>query len=263
MRTQTKYSSRWSQKEGFTLIEILVVIAIIALLAAILFPVFARARENARRASCQSNLKQLGIALLQYTQDYDETYVFDSAAGDGGISTTGDAEGIFAADRWPSRVLPYIKSTEVFRCPSQKPMYTATSTPVAARNAFMAALANNSVISYFGAGGFFQQGSVASNTSPGIKPVKMAAVATPAQDPWLFDDIFGRYSNYVQFRYYWDGTVAQSYRDINSATSSVLTKPQDMTHFDGANVLYGDGHVKWLLQEPLRLQLVTPPAPAR
>ena len=59
-------------KRGFTLIELLVVIAIIAILAAILFPVFARARENARRASCQSNLKQIGLGIFQYTQDYDE-----------------------------------------------------------------------------------------------------------------------------------------------------------------------------------------------
>src|SRR5690349_4775228 len=59
-------------RSGFTLIELLVVIAIIALLAAILFPVFARARENARRASCQSNLKQIGLGIMQYTQDYDD-----------------------------------------------------------------------------------------------------------------------------------------------------------------------------------------------
>ena len=60
------------KKFGFTLIELLVVFAIIAILAAILFPVFARARENARRASCQSNLKQIGLGIMQYTQDYDE-----------------------------------------------------------------------------------------------------------------------------------------------------------------------------------------------
>src|SRR5688500_6579567 len=59
-------------RNGFTLIELLVVIAIIAILAAILFPVFARARENARRSSCQSNMKQLGLGMMQYTQDYDE-----------------------------------------------------------------------------------------------------------------------------------------------------------------------------------------------
>src|SRR4028118_1558188 len=66
---------RRSARRGFSLIELLVVIAIIAILAAILFPVFARARENARRASCMSNLKQIGLGALQYSQDYDEKMV--------------------------------------------------------------------------------------------------------------------------------------------------------------------------------------------
>src|SRR5215217_2450512 len=68
----TMLERRSRPSKGFTLIELLVVIAIIALLAAILFPVFGRARENARRSSCQSNLKQMGLAIMQYTQDYDE-----------------------------------------------------------------------------------------------------------------------------------------------------------------------------------------------
>src|SRR3712207_1528949 len=87
---------------AFTLIELLVVIAIIAILAAILFPVFARARENARRASCQSNLKQIGLGIMQYAQDYDETMV---------PVTNG-------AGRWHDHVQPYVKSTQLFRCPS-------------------------------------------------------------------------------------------------------------------------------------------------
>src|SRR3954469_17430376 len=89
---------------GFTLIELLVVIAIIAILAAILFPVFARARENARRAACQSNLKQIGLGIAQYTQDYDERL-----PGVGGQNTTYS---------WRSRIDPYIKSTQIFLCPS-------------------------------------------------------------------------------------------------------------------------------------------------
>ena len=72
-------------KKGFTLIELLVVIAIIAILAAILFPVFARARENARRSSCQSNHKQIALGILQYTGDYDDTLppvAYEDANGD-------------------------------------------------------------------------------------------------------------------------------------------------------------------------------------
>src|SRR5438045_9113804 len=90
---------------GFTLIELLVVIAIIAILAAILFPVFARARENARRASCQSNMKQMGLGLLQYTQDYDEMLPF----GNGGASS---------AVGWAGQMYPYVKSTQLYKCPN-------------------------------------------------------------------------------------------------------------------------------------------------
>ncbi len=89
--------------KGFTLIELLVVIAIIAILAAILFPVFARARENARRASCTSNLKQIGLGMMQYTQDYDEKLL--------------PSQPIIRAT-FVTVLQPYIKSTQVFMCPS-------------------------------------------------------------------------------------------------------------------------------------------------
>lgn len=91
-------------RSGFTLIELLVVIAIIAILAAILFPVFGRARENARRSSCQSNLKQIGLGILQYTQDYDEKYP----------SRYMDTE----FNSWRRVTFPYVKSTELYGCPS-------------------------------------------------------------------------------------------------------------------------------------------------
>ena len=93
---------------AFTLIELLVVIAIIAILAAILFPVFARARENARRTSCLSNMKQIGLAFVQYTQDYDERFPIDQV----GAYPPGPYG-------WADALQPYLKSTQTFQCPSE------------------------------------------------------------------------------------------------------------------------------------------------
>ncbi|RYX83371.1 DUF1559 domain-containing protein [bacterium] len=93
-----------NRNNAFTLIELLVVIAIIAILAAILFPVFARARENARRASCQSNLKQIGLGILQYQQDYDERFPGRYNPG--------------TNQSWRGLIQPYVKSTQLFQCPS-------------------------------------------------------------------------------------------------------------------------------------------------
>jgi prepilin-type N-terminal cleavage/methylation domain-containing protein/prepilin-type processing-associated H-X9-DG protein len=95
---------------GFTLIELLVVIAIIAILAAILFPVFAQAREKARQANCQSNVKNLALAVLMYAQDYDERMPQGSRAQGGGLP----------AMRWGGQVQPYIKNLQIFTCPSDR-----------------------------------------------------------------------------------------------------------------------------------------------
>ncbi len=109
-----------SLQRGFTLIELLVVIAIIAILAAILFPVFAQARERARAISCVSNMKQIGLGLIMYTQDYDETY---PAAQSITAPINGEPVGGFNSSvRWrtpiDTQLSPYIKNDAVWGCPS-------------------------------------------------------------------------------------------------------------------------------------------------
>jgi prepilin-type N-terminal cleavage/methylation domain-containing protein/prepilin-type processing-associated H-X9-DG protein len=98
---------------AFTLIELLVVIAIIGILAAILFPVFGRARENARRSTCQSNLKQIGLGIVQYGQDYDGMLM---PVGTG--SPTNSSGGPGGRGSWAQRIYPYVKNVQIFVCPS-------------------------------------------------------------------------------------------------------------------------------------------------
>ncbi len=99
------------RRNAFTLIELLVVIGIISILAAILFPAFGRAREMARRSSCASNFRQIGLAAMQYAQDYDETMPLFSYNGFGGYNGADGA-------RWADMIFPYAKSTQIFDCPS-------------------------------------------------------------------------------------------------------------------------------------------------
>lgn len=135
--TTSNLSLRRQPRAAFTLIELLVVIAIIAILAAILFPVFGRARENARRSSCISNLKQIGLGFMQYTSDYDGTYpqpvpldttrkninefegYWNAPAESDGSTAEIIAEHPEYRHTWPELLNPYIKSYQVFSCPSQ------------------------------------------------------------------------------------------------------------------------------------------------
>jgi prepilin-type N-terminal cleavage/methylation domain-containing protein/prepilin-type processing-associated H-X9-DG protein len=213
-------------KSGFTLIELLVVIAIIAILAAILFPVFARARENARRSSCQSNLKQIGLGIMQYTQDYDEILPMggDNSAGAGGQRLS----------PWHSVVQPYVKSTQIFKCPSNSRTGNIS-------NSTIAGLSPNGVpISYLCNGGVQVNTDVATTgrpmnppltASPGNLggPTNIAKLVSTSQTILVHEQ---------------SGTDA----DPDMYNPSRLANGQiDLTnHLGMANFLFADGHVKAL-----------------
>ena len=105
-----------SRRKGFTLIELLVVIAIIAILAAILFPVFARARAKARQASCLSNVKQLALGFLQYSSDHDSCF--------GAWPTLCWGQGAYPP--WHIQIMPYVKNKQIFECPRRAALRTST-----------------------------------------------------------------------------------------------------------------------------------------
>ncbi|RYX81635.1 DUF1559 domain-containing protein [bacterium] len=158
------HHSSYCNRKAFTLIELLVVIAIIAILAAILFPVFARARENARKASCISNCKQIMLGVMQYTQDYDERFPV--------IVTT-----VPAVVPWFQKLTPYIKSAQVFQCPSD------TNTVV--RLAGGVPVAERFPTSYAANVRSIQM--VVANTIVDMPGISLASVVKPASTVYLSD----------------------------------------------------------------------------
>jgi len=215
---------------GFTLIELLVVIAIIAILAAILFPVFAKVREKARQASCASNEKQLGIALVQYVQDYDETFP------NGGQN--------FNCAGWAAPVYPYVKSTAVYHCPDDPTGPSGTNVPISyaindsligdqnsASGAKLAALnAPSSTVMLCEIQGYTGEVTTVSTLGP----------------PAIIDYSPGATADTK----YWGGHPAggnASYAIGNPPGQSLSLISTQTVHTNGSNFLATDGHVKWLV----------------
>jgi prepilin-type N-terminal cleavage/methylation domain-containing protein/prepilin-type processing-associated H-X9-DG protein len=224
-----------SKKSAFTLIELLVVIAILSILAAILFPVFARARENARRTSCLSNLKQLGLAAMQYTQDYDENYPA------GFFSTTSShtpPDGYFWVNYlwfWPQILHPYHKSTQVFYCPS------APVTPLNSTGRPAPYWGN------YGANRLVMRGSGATEAV-----VSLAAIPAASTTYLMMDS--GNYilsiASATAPRGSYDYVPGLGDLGLTAASPALLTDlPKDFQsgrHFGGVNVAFADGHAKWV-----------------
>jgi prepilin-type N-terminal cleavage/methylation domain-containing protein/prepilin-type processing-associated H-X9-DG protein len=183
-------------RKGFTLIELLVVIAIIAILAAILFPVFAQAREKARGISCMSNCKQMGTATYMYVQDYDETLFFYRAVQSGNQQynpfwnnpnvATGPCAGSSSGNRqwWSVLLNPYLKSYDIFKCPSNPGNVNGTGVWV---NISPAGATDSSGCSYGGQNSYAANKYLFQPTSSGGTGFTLAAAAAPADTLVVLD----------------------------------------------------------------------------
>jgi prepilin-type N-terminal cleavage/methylation domain-containing protein/prepilin-type processing-associated H-X9-DG protein len=254
--TKENFMKRSAFHRGFTLIELLVVISIIALLAAILFPVFARARENARRASCQSNLKQIGLGIMQYVQDYDgrfpmgEIYPFGTAAENCAKALPGPLFKPFKTQpTWMGYIFPYTKSTQLYYCPSGPTNSEAlewknASTPDRrfgyAYNPYILVQAKWEV---GGANTIYNDCSIVpgkeASAAPSFLETRLGSTASVAM---LCDRATVDRGAMAAPSATKPVTVFLNGRD----TPSTYGYNPSRRHFDGSNFLYADGHVKWL-----------------
>jgi prepilin-type N-terminal cleavage/methylation domain-containing protein/prepilin-type processing-associated H-X9-DG protein len=217
---------RPSASNGFTLIELLVVIAIIALLAAILFPVFARARENARKSSCANNMKQLGLGLFQYTQDYDEQL---PAPGDGQWGgEERNTDGSTNRASWRQKIYPYVKSVQLYRCPSNGcGRETSDVGGVGGPQMPKSYLINANV---------YHRDNVTASGYPMADMQKPSTRVMVMEGPGPLDGLEGTF--------FTTGWTGNTYR--NRAYFG---------HLSLANILYADGHVKSMRATGLNTQL--------
>lgn len=225
-------SHRITAKNAFTLIELLVVVAIICLLTAILFPVFARARETARRSACQSNMKQLGLGVIQYCQDYDDRFPF---------STDGSADG---SKGWAGRINTYVKNVDVFACPSDTNR---------GRPRISYAINNNlgGYATYFiGTYGVYKSVNQSQMIAPALSVLLLEVTKAPVdvtnptemQSASSDGEEFLAGNGNTRFA---TGMISgcKDYYTLN------LGETNNARHFDGANYLAADGHVKWYKPE--------------
>lgn len=226
------------KRGAFTLIELLVVIAIIAILASILFPAFARARENARRASCSSNLKQIALGIMQYTQDYDEHTPLRDGAAPGNV-TASNPYG------WADSLQPYLKSVQLFKCPSESGATSSNPTEAGYTHYFYNTGVNNisiAAVAYPSQSILTGDGN-AEKSRQASQGCKLGTTSSPITDADAGEAAQGHW-----------GTPALACaggdndpdNPLNFLGASAGSSKAFGRHLDGANYAFVDGHVKWL-----------------
>ena len=218
------YSSK--SRIGFTLIELLVVIAIIAILAAILFPVFAKAKAKAQQTTCLSNIKELALAVLMYASDYDDTAPLAAYAGH--WSTKWHNGTTYSTLRWAGQIYPYVNNLGIYYCPSV-PNYFDTPP-----------------CSYLGNGVIFwymtekQLGEVVLTSGTGVQ---MGHIDAPANIIMLCEQYYGGFFSHICLTPQpYSGTTFTGYSNRRGSQASDLKTD---VHNDGSNYAYCAGHAKW------------------
>ena len=235
-------------RAAFTLIELLVVIAIIAILAAILFPVFAQAREKARQTSCLSNLKQLGTAGVMYTQDWDETWPQTFLKGYGGFiwtvpllsDTPEDAE--MERTLWAGALVPYLKSPDVYACPSSADDYVHSGVTLNDAQGYKFTYYINGYLNSWPSA---KSGAPASVIAFSEAQGKEAIVGWQLAWPLPLTSAGGEMPEFLPGEA--AGSACGSAADQRAGAFgwSLQYRSTRWTHGRGQNYAYMDGHVKW------------------